>query len=219
MKRMGLAIVCAAALTVACNSNARTDNRTDTDVVGTAGEAERNAVQDNDKDFVNQQLSGGMAEVELGRMASERAVNADVKKFAQMMVEDHTKAGNELTEVAARFSIAATPQIDEKHRDLMEKLSKLRGNEFDREYINAMVDGHEDVVDALETRVDSTAGLKDRVTNNDTAANQVTPEKTDNAPKAAVNAWATKALPTVRHHLDEAKKLDDRLDSPQSTRK
>ena len=102
MKRMGvLAMACAAALTVACNSNARTDNRTDTEVVGTAGEAERNAVQDSDKDFVNQQLSGGMAEVELGRMASQRAVHPDVKRFGQMMVEDHTKAGNELKEIAA----------------------------------------------------------------------------------------------------------------------
>ena len=67
----------------------------------------------------------------------------------------------------------------------MEKLSKLRGNEFDSEYINAMVDGHQNVVDALESRVDSTASLKDRVTNNEATENQIAPEKTDNAPKAA----------------------------------
>ena len=223
MKRMGvLAMACAAALTVACNSNARTDNRTDTEVVGTAGEAERNAVQDSDKDFVNQLLSGGMAEVELGRMASERAVHPDVKKFGQMMVDDHTKAGNELKEIAARFGIPTAPQIDEKHRDLMEKLSKLRGNEFDRDYIDAMVDGHQHVVDELESRVDSTASLKDRVTNNEATENQVAPEKTDNAPKAAVNAWVAMVLPTVRLHLDEAKRLDSQLDRREvgkSTRK
>jgi putative membrane protein len=153
-----------------------------------------------------------MAEVELGRMASDRATNPDVKRFAQMMVQDHTKAGDELKQTAAKYGIQPAPKIDDKHQNLMDKLSKLRGPQFDREYIDAMVDDHQNAVDSLESRVDSTAPLKDRLTNKDSANSQVKPEQSDNAPAAAVNTWAANSLPTVRHHLDEAKRLDNQLD-------
>jgi putative membrane protein len=214
MKRMGaLTVACVAALTIACNNNTRTDNDVrDTAAVGTAGEADRSAVHDGDKDFINNQVSDGTAEVELGKLASERASNPEVKRFAQMLVQDHTKAGNELKETAAKHGIQPAPEVKDDHQDAMERLSKLRGAEFDREYINMMVDKHQDAVDALETRVDSTAGLKDRATNPDSANSQVVPEKSDNAPEAAVNAWAAKTLPTVRHHLDQARMLDEQLD-------
>ena len=183
---------------------------------GTAGEADR-AVHDSDKDFVNHMLSDGMAEVELGKMARERAVNPEVKKFGQMMVDDHSKAGDELKEIAGQYGVQPTPTIDDKHQDLMDKLSKLRGPQFDREYIDAMVDGHQNAVDSLEGRVDSTAPLKDRITNKDQADKQVVPERSDNAPKASFNAWAANALPIVRQHLDEAKRLDDQLDRNRTT--
>jgi len=214
MKRMGvLSLACAAAFTMACNGNARTDNRTaEPAAVGTAGEAERSAVHESDIDFVNHVLSDGMAEVELGKMASERAGNPAVKRFGQMMVKDHTKAGDELKGIAGEYGIQPTPTIDDQHHDLMNKLSKLRGPEFDREYISAMVDGHENAVDRLEGRVDSIAPLKDRITNKGEADKQVVAEKSDNAPKASINAWAASALPIVRQHLDEAKRLDDQVD-------
>lgn len=220
MKRMGvLSLACAAALTVACNGPARTDDdRNGPAAVGTAGEADRTAIHDSEKDFINHQLSDGTAEIELGKLASERAARADVKRFAQMMVQDHTSAGMELKEIAAKYNVQPVAQVDEKHKDLMDRLSKLRGADFDREYIDAMVDDHENAVDMLEGRVDSNASLTDRITNKDSAnAQQVVPEASDNAPTAAVNAWAAKTLPTVRHHLDEAKTLDDKLDRTNTT--
>jgi putative membrane protein len=217
MKRMGLpAMICALALAAACNTNGRTttttDNANEPAAVGTAGDADRTAVQDSDKDFVNKMLADGNAEVELGQLAAERAANADVKRFGQMMVTDHSKAGDELKAIATQNGIQAAPALEDKHQDLMKRLSSLRGAEFDREYIDAMVDAHQDAVDSLQSRVDSTASLKDRITNSDSANAQVTPEETDNAPKAAVNEWAAKTLPAVQHHLDEAKRLDDAID-------
>ena len=213
MKRMGLAsMVCAVALAVACNSNARTDNRNEPAPVGTGGTADVNAVHDGDKDFINAQLGAGTAEVELGRMAHERAANAEVKRFGQMMVDDHSKSGNELKEIAAHYGVQPAPKIDDKHQDLINKLSKLRGGEFDREYISAMIDDHEHAVDSLQGRVDSIAPLKDRIVNKSEADKQVVAEKSDNAPKASINAWAATALPIVRQHLDEARRLDDQLD-------
>jgi len=220
MKRMGmLSLTCAAALAVACNGNARTDNRTEPAAVGTAGAADRTAVHDSERDFVNHQLSDGLAEVELGKLASERSANPSVKQFAQMLVQDHTNAGNALRETATKYGIQPAPQVDDKHKDLMDKLSKLRGAEFDRAYIGAMVDEHKNAVDSLESRVDSQGGITDRLTDKDSANSRPVPEKSDNAPATAVNTWAAKTLPTVRHHLDEARMLDDRLDSRQTTRR
>jgi len=75
-----------------------------------------------------------------------------------------------------------------------------------------MVDDHQDAVDSLEGRVDSTASLKDKITDKESANAQAVPEKTDNAVAASVNEWAAKTLPVVRHHLDEAKTINDKLD-------
>jgi hypothetical protein len=82
-----------------------------------------------------------------------------------------------------------------------------------------MIDDHEHAVDSLQGRVDSIAPLKDRIVNKSEADKQVVAEKSDNAPKASINAWAATALPIVRQHLDEARRLDDQLDrSRTSTR-
>jgi putative membrane protein len=215
MTRSLLSLVCAAALTMACNTNPRNDNRADTrdesGTVGTSGEA--TTVNDSDRDFINDHLADGTAEVDLAKVAQKNATSPDVKRFAAMMVQDHTKAGNELKQVAMQHNVAPAPQVDEKHRDLMDRLSKLKGADFDREYINAMIDDHEDAIDSLQPRVDSTASLKDRLTNKDSANAAPVPERSDNALKASVNAWAATALPTVRHHLDEAKMIKDKLDA------
>ena len=146
MKLTGLlSLACAAMLTVACNSNGRSDVRDDS-VVGTAGEAEH-SVTAGDRKFVEDLTYAGAAEIELGRMAAERGGNADVKRFGQMMVDDHSKAGKELKDIAMQYRIPQPAGLDEKHRELMDKLAKLRGAEFDKQYIDAMVQGHEDVVD------------------------------------------------------------------------
>jgi len=215
MKRMGiLPLICAAALIVGCNGRNDTktaENRNEPAAVGTAGEADRTAIHDGDKDFINHQLSDGTAEVELAKVASKKAVNPEVKRFAQMMIQDHTKAGDALKDVAGKFNVAPAPQVDDKHQDLMNRLSKLSGAEFDREYMKAMVDDHENAVDNLESRVDSTASLKDKIANPDKADKQVVPEKTDNALAASVNEWAATTLPVVRRHLDEAKSINDSM--------
>jgi len=217
MKRMGiLPLVCAAALAGACNSNNKTadTNRNEPAAVGTAGNADRTAVHDAEKNFINRQLADGQAEIELARMASQKAVNPAVKQFAQMMVQDHTAAGNELKAVAAKYNVDTADQSKDfdKHQGAIDRLSKLRGPQFDKEYMKAMVDDHQDAVDSLEGRVDSTASLKDKITDKDKADTQVVPENTDNAVAASVNEWSAKTLPTVRHHLDEAKTINDTLD-------
>jgi putative membrane protein len=198
MKRIAmLPIVFAAALSFACNADNRTTR--DDSTVGTTGDA----VSAGDRDFVENITIAGMAEVELGKMAMERGANAEVKKFGDMMVTDHSKAGAELKQIAMKHSIPTPTSLDEKHQDLRTKLSNLRGAEFDREYMNAMVDGHEDVVDRLQTRAS-----EDRLGDD---KGSVRPERSDNPVEAAINQWSAKTLPTTRHHLDEAKRINDGL--------
>ena len=106
------------------------------------------------KAFVNDLTIAGLAEVQLGKLAAERGASPDVKSFGQMMVKDHTQAANELKPIAMQLNVQQPTQVDQKHKDLADKLSKLQGSEFDREYINAMVMGHEEVAAKLRTRVE-----------------------------------------------------------------
>ena len=98
----------------------------------------------------------GLAEVQLGKMATERAANADVKAFGQMMVKDHTQANNELKQLASQLKVQTPTELDQKHKELVDKLSKLQGSEFDREYMNAMVQGHQEVLGKLRARAETT---------------------------------------------------------------
>ena len=150
MKRIAiLAVAAVATFGIACNSDRRASTA-DTPAVGTSGRD--TDVSKGDRDFVNDLTIANMAEIELGRMAAEKAANAEVKRFGQMMVDDHTAAGEKLKPIAAQHSITMPTELDEKHADLRDKLAKLGGAEFDREYMKAMVGGHEDVVDKLESR-------------------------------------------------------------------
>jgi putative membrane protein len=205
-----------AALTVACNGDrraTRADN--DTAAVGTSGNTAAPDVSRGDRNFVADLMNANNAEVELGKLASERAAASDVKQFGQMMIQDHTKAGDELKQIAMLHNIEMPgAALDDKHRDLMDKLSKLQGREFDREYMKAMVDGHEDVIDKLQSRVDEVnrgrvaTGKEERDVN-------VKPEASNDPITASLNEWAANALPVVKGHRDRAKAINDRLDGSQ----
>jgi putative membrane protein len=151
--------------------------------VGTAGTAENI-----DRDFIEEQLADGQHEVELGRLAQQRASNAQVKEFAQLMVRDHTQAGSDLKQIASKHNVAlSTDEEADDHNDLRDRLAKLNGAEFDREYINAMVDDHEKAVNAVEGKADDDG-------------------------HAEVKAWAAKTLPTLRQHLERAKEIQQSLE-------
>lgn len=139
-----------------------------------------------DRDFIEDQLAAGNAEVELGRLAQERTKNPQVREFAGMMVSDHRKAGDQLKELASRHNLQMPAETHDEHQDLHEKLSKLSGSEFDREYIDAMVDDHEKAVDAVK-------------------------DKADDADSAAIKQWAASTLPSLRQHLERAKQIQSSL--------
>ena len=141
---------------------------------------------------MNDLTIAGLTEVQLGKLAAERGSSPDVKSFGQMMVKDHTQAANELKPIAMQLNVQQPTQVDQKHKDLADKLSKLQGNEFDREYINAMVTGHEEVAGKLRTRVEQK-----------TAPNDAGEQK--------LTQWATMALPTVQKHLERAREIQKKV--------
>jgi putative membrane protein len=227
MKRTGfVAIVLASMMSFACNATDRDGTTTRTGnndpTVGTAGDVDRNTPSNGDKDFVNDLAIAGMAEVKLGMLATEKSTNAQVKQFGQMMISDHTKAGDALKTIAMQHNIAVPAAIDEKHQELYDRLSKLQGAQFDREYANAMVEGHEGVVDTLESRIDQARlgewktemrdWLDGKAKKEQGEIRAVMPEHSDNSATMAVNQWAAEAYPTVQQHLVTAKSLKSSFD-------
>jgi putative membrane protein len=136
------------------------------------------------------------------------------------MVQDHTKAGEKLQQIASQYSIQPQTKEADEHKGAMDKLAKLRGGEFDREYINQMIDDHQDVVNDLQRRVDYNGSTTDRITKGTTGSDKntnVRPEKAGNAAEAQLNQWAADTLPTAQHHLDEAKAIKDKLANRRNT--
>jgi putative membrane protein len=133
-----------------------------------------------DEAWVMKVAKGGMAEVELGKLASEKASNDAVKQFGQRMVTDHSKANDELKALADSKKITLPAEIAPEDKALRDRLMKLSGPAFDRAYMRAMVSDH--VKDVGEFRRESKAG-KD----------------------ADVKAWAGKTLPTLEEHLKMAR--------------
>jgi putative membrane protein len=228
MRRMlVLPVALAAALGVACdrgNGREVTSNPAP-GAVGTSGSVDANAATSGDKDFVRDVGIANTAEIELGRLAQDRASSRQVKEFAQMMIDDHTKARDALNAVASKHHVPTTALLDDKHRELKDKLSGLKGAEFDREYMQAMVDGHEDVLDTLESRVDKDkladwkTQMKDALTTKKEPASAVTitPEHSDNAATMDINQWAADTYPVVARHLDKANTINDTLKKRRTT--
>ena len=95
-----------------------------------------------DKKFVRSALEGGNAEVKLGQLAAQKGNSEDVKQFGQKMVDDHTKLGDEMKEVAQKESVSVPTGIPAKDKALETKLQSLSGDAFDKAYIQAMVKDH-----------------------------------------------------------------------------
>jgi putative membrane protein len=211
MKWTGLsALTVGIALTIACTGDGR-DTRADDerssaelrsagDTIGTSGQT-HGATADA-RHFAEKAAYAGNAEVKLGQLAAERAQSPAVKEFAQMMVRDHSKAGSELKQAVSKHDVQAPTGLDAEHQTLFDRLNQLRGAEFDREYMKAMVDGHEKVKSMLNDRVRADRGAVSRNRTTGTSGDSTQLDQ-------AVNQWASKSLPTVEQHLQKAMQIRD----------
>ncbi len=95
-----------------------------------------------DKAFLREAMEGGMAEVQLGQLAAQKASSDDVKQFGQKMVDDHTKLNDQIKPIAEQMGVQPPSELSKKDMELMNKLQGLSGTQFDEAYIKAMVKDH-----------------------------------------------------------------------------
>jgi putative membrane protein len=227
MRSIGfLTIALAVTTIVGCDRNHASQAARADSAVGTGGQTSLKTSRA-DKTFVHDMAIANMAEVELGKLAPERSQDNEVKKFAQLMIDDHTKSLDSLKAIAAQYNVDVPADLDGKHARMRDKIAKWHGNEFDRNYMDAMVDEHEDVLDTLDGRVDEAklaeykAEMADRLAGKKTVEQAVVvailPEKSDNPLTMSLNEWAAAAYPIVRAHLDAARVLKIAVDKRPTT--
>ena len=107
------------------------------------GQAQPHKLSSKDRSFAEEAAMGGMAEVELGKLAQQNAQSDDVKQFGSRMVQDHTNANQQLMPILTADGVTVPQQLDAAHRKTYDRLSKMRGAEFDRAYMRDMVQDHE----------------------------------------------------------------------------
>ncbi len=144
------------------------------------------AVDANDSKFATTAANAGMTEVNAGKMAQEKAVSTRIKNFATMMVNDHTKAGDELAAIAKTKNITLPPEPDADSKKMTADMAKKSGKAFDKAYVNQMVDDHKKAVKLFE---DASQNCKD-------------PD---------LKAFAAKTLPTLKMHLDSINAIHDQM--------
>lgn len=96
-----------------------------------------------DQEFMKKAAIGGMAEVELGKLAQQNGQAQPVKDFGSRMVQDHTQAGDQLKSIAQQKGVPLPDQLDGEHRATRDRLAKLQGGAFDRAYMRAMTTDHD----------------------------------------------------------------------------
>jgi putative membrane protein len=108
-----------------------------------------------DRLFVRAAALGGMAEIELGELARQKAQSEAVKDFARRMVEDHGKANDRLISLAKEDGIAVPDELDQEHKATRERLEAMSGAEFDRAYLQGQVVDHQKTAQLLEYEIGS----------------------------------------------------------------
>jgi len=166
-------------------SGTETSGTTSTSSTGSSG-GTVSSLDPADKDFVMKAAQGGMAEVMLGQTASSKGTSPDVKNFGNRMVSDHGKANDELKQLAQNKGMALPADVDAESKKMSDKLLKLSGKDFDKEYMNGMVDDHEKDVKEFE-------------------------KASKDAKDPDLKAWASKTLPTLQDHLKMAKETKAKL--------
>ena len=119
---------------------------------------------DDDKKFLTEASQGSYDEIQLGKLAEQKATNPDVKAFGQRMVTDHTKLNEKMKPYAEEWGIAAPTALSPDAQKEYDKLQGMSGADFDKEYISDMVSDHAKDLDAFTKEVKDTKDAKFRTT-------------------------------------------------------
>lgn len=128
----------------------------------------------------------------MGKLAAAKGESVEVKQFGQRMVDDHSRANDQLMQLAGIKGITIPAQLPREHRAKVDRLSRLAGTAFDRAYIQEMVRGHSDAIVIFERQI---KGGQDRDIKN----------------------FAASTLSLLRDHLQEARKIHDQITGGRAT--
>lgn len=180
-------LILSVALLFSCNSRNNTNNADSANVEMGADNNNNNTWdQDKIKEFADEAALGGMMEVELGKIAQKKAMSQQVRDFGKMMEKDHGDANNKLKTALQSLSLNVPATMDQEHQDKVTNLNKKAGKEFDREYIDKMVQDHKDEVNDFE-------------------------EAQKNLPAGELRTWVENTLPVLRQHLLQAETIQEQL--------
>ena len=143
-------------------------------------------IDQNTMDFANKAATGGMMEVELGKMAEEKASSQRVKDFGKMMVDDHTMVNNNFKAIASKKNIELPASVNDDQRKEINNLSKKTGKDFDKAYVDMMVKDHKDDIKEFKD-------AEGNVDDND------------------VKNFITSTLPILQKHLDSIEVIKSKI--------
>ena len=147
-----------------------------------------------DRKFIEEAAQGGMAEVQLGQLAQQKASNDQVKQFGKKMADDHQKANDELKKIASTKGITLPTDLSSSDRREYDKLQKKSGADFDREYMKEMVSDHKKDVKDFQSEGKS-------------------------AKDPDIKNFAASTLPTLQQHLDLAQQTENAVKSGAAAQK
>ena len=139
-----------------------------------------------DTAFTMKAAQGGLAEVQLGQLAVNRATNPAVRQFGQRMIGDHTKANDQLKQIAQQQKMTLPASLGAKDQALYDKLQNLSGPQFDKAYMKAMVKDHEEDIKEFQ-------------------------KEADHGKDPSIQSFASQVLPILSDHLSMAKSADSQI--------
>ncbi len=169
----------------ACNNAGQ---RTASDSVEQATDVNDTAatVREQDADFAVKAADAGLAEVELAKLALEKASSPQIKEFSRKIVDDHGRANEELAAIATQHNITLPPVASEDRVEEQRELREKSGADFDEAYIDRMLRDHDKTVSLFE---DASSDVRN----------------------ADLQAFAAKTLPVLKRHHEEARLLRDSI--------
>ena len=139
-----------------------------------------------DRDFLIQAASANHAEIAINQLAYKKAVSTPVKDFADMLVKDHQSAYDQLAELLKNRKLGVVTGLEKNTKDTLDRLGKLEGKDFDREYLQCMIREHKNAVALFEGQA-------------------------NNGKEADIREYAKRLLPSLQKHLKKAQELNKKV--------
>jgi putative membrane protein len=148
----------------------------------------RKMMKSPDTAFAVKAAQGGLAEVKLGKLAAEKGSSPDVKAFGQQMVDDHSKANEQLKSVAESEGMTLPTDVNAKQQAMYDRLSKLSGAQFDAAYVKDMLMDHQ--MDVKDFKKEAQSGTDEKI-----------------------KSFASQTLPVIQGHLEKLQAIQPKLAS------